>query len=1163
MSNVLVSHTRDRFVVSLLLLIAGVAISAATLPFGARTAAALGGLLEDDPAGLLVGEVVTGGASASDEFVEVYNAASTTFDLVGLELVYASSSGATVTRKQQWSTSLPVGPGRHVLIANGAGIYAGRADGSWSAGISSTGGSMVLRVIGGAVLDALSWGDAASGFREGAPGAAPPAGSSLERLPGGALGNARDTGDNASDSWIQPQPVPQALVDPPTPPEPIDPPPSPEPTVGATEWPTTAPTSEPSAVPTIQPTAAVTATPEPTLTPSPTMGLITVAEARQMPAGSQVTVVARLTTPLGLLGSGTGAFVQDDTAGIALHLQSADWPPLPAGSDVLVTGQVTDRYGQLTIELATAASITQLGSGPPLDLVPTETGAAGEELEARLVQIRGLVVSGPEYLDDGFAVRLDDGSGPLLAVAVLGTEIVPGDLPQGADAEMTGVLGQDDRVAGVGQFRLYLRDHTDLIIHPAPPTPSPQPTPSPPPTAVPPTLTPRPTPTTALTPTPRPTSTPRPTATATPRPSATITPQPTQEPLPVLTIASARGRAIGEHVTVRGTVTAEVGRLLHEDFLVVQDATGGVGVRLAAGDDPPSIGLGRRIQVSGQLADPYGNLEIRATAGSVVSVGDGGSVARRDIRSDELRESREGQLVRLTGRVDRVETGSSGSFALTVTDGGGEARVFVFGSSAIPRERFVAGQRIVATGIVGQRESSRGAGDGHRLWPRDARDIEVLAQPSPSATPRTTPRPTGRATPRPIPTGSPVGGSLLTISEALRRGGAAIIEGAITAPAGLLDGDGRRVTVQDASGAVLVRFPEGARPPELGALIRVAGQVSTYYGAPQLEADALPTVRGRRSVSAAVLTRPPAASEEWRLVRVSGTVGDVSRSGTAWRAELELTGGGSLPVAGLAAAAIAPPAEGGRMTVTGLVRRAYPTASDQRLTVVPRAAADVDSSAGAPGGSQPPLAEGSGDPDGTGPPGAPGESVGLRLPGSPDPGASEADPVGGHPVATLAELAAHEGRIVRVAGRVISVADDSLGLDDGTAQAVLRVMDAPFALDLAPEVGSVINAVGEVRRVATPGDGWEMLVASLADITSPGSVGSGAPDVAPSPSGSMPVLTASVTDASAPAMPIVGWLLLVAAGTLFMAALGAIWWRRRPKDEPLEGDVSPEEPERA
>src|SRR3954451_7318265 len=93
--------------------------------------------------GLLVSEVVTGGTSASDEFIEIYNASGGTLDLAGLELVYATSTGTTVTRKQTW-TSLPVPSHRHVLLANSSGRWAPGADGIYSGGLAATGGSAVL-----------------------------------------------------------------------------------------------------------------------------------------------------------------------------------------------------------------------------------------------------------------------------------------------------------------------------------------------------------------------------------------------------------------------------------------------------------------------------------------------------------------------------------------------------------------------------------------------------------------------------------------------------------------------------------------------------------------------------------------------------------------------------------------------------------------------------------------------------------------------------------------------------------------------------------------------------------------------------------------------------------------------------------------------------------
>ena len=62
---------------------------------------------------LLLAEIQTGGASASDEFVEITNAGGTSVDLAGIEVVYVTSSGGTITRKATWTASQLLDPGRH------------------------------------------------------------------------------------------------------------------------------------------------------------------------------------------------------------------------------------------------------------------------------------------------------------------------------------------------------------------------------------------------------------------------------------------------------------------------------------------------------------------------------------------------------------------------------------------------------------------------------------------------------------------------------------------------------------------------------------------------------------------------------------------------------------------------------------------------------------------------------------------------------------------------------------------------------------------------------------------------------------------------------------------------------------------------------------------
>ena len=197
---------------------------------GMATAAVVGWPPSPD---IVIGEVVTGGASGSDEYFELYNAGEGAVQLGGLEVVYVSASGKSVTRKHQWSDR-QLGAGGRLLLANADGAFAAIADHTYSGGLSATGGIVVLRVSGGTVIDSLSWGSAASEFVEGAPGTAPPAGSSIERRPGGAAGNGRDTNDNVADTILNPAPAPGGSS------------PAPEPT----PEPTPKPTAEPTATPT-------------------------------------------------------------------------------------------------------------------------------------------------------------------------------------------------------------------------------------------------------------------------------------------------------------------------------------------------------------------------------------------------------------------------------------------------------------------------------------------------------------------------------------------------------------------------------------------------------------------------------------------------------------------------------------------------------------------------------------------------------------------------------------------------------------------------------------------------------------------------------------------------------------------------------------------------
>jgi hypothetical protein len=75
-----------------------------------------------------------------------------------------------------------------------------------------------------------------------------------------------------------------------------------------------------------------------------------------------VTIGGTLTTDLGALESGHGAFVEDATGGIAIYLDVAGTAALPMGTAVTVRGSIDDRFAQRTLR-ATAADIHTTGTG--------------------------------------------------------------------------------------------------------------------------------------------------------------------------------------------------------------------------------------------------------------------------------------------------------------------------------------------------------------------------------------------------------------------------------------------------------------------------------------------------------------------------------------------------------------------------------------------------------------------------------------------------------------------------------------------------------------------------------------------------------------------------------------------------------------------------------
>ena len=580
---------------------------------------------------------------------------------------------------------------------------------------------------------------------------------------------------------------------------------------------------------------------------------------------------------------------------------------------------------------------------------------------------------------------------------------------------------------------------------------------------------------------------------------------------------------IGDRVTVQGVVTAEAGRLGTPALIAIQDSTAAIVVRLPDGFARPARGAW--LVVSGTLADPYGQLEIR----SISAIHNDGSASLPAPRSVDavLDDAFEASLVTIEGTATgRPTKATSGDLSFTLETTVGEVRIAADASAGVVQTSIAAGDRLRLTGIVGQRASRKGADDGFRIWLRAPADIVRLGGPDGSAPP------SPGQSPSTAPGGGATGSATITVAAAiLARSGVVTIEGSVTAPARLLDATARRIVVQDRTAAVEVLLPQGMNAPAVGARIRVTGETGRAYDAPRIRASSVARL-GTAPVAPLDLRAAPGAAHEWRLVRIRGDLVEVHRSGERWTAEL-LVAGVRIPIAGLAGASIpvAGVLEGHSATFVGIVRRPHPSATDRRFVVTPRSAVDVTIGASAddtsPGvGSSGGLSGGTTNPRGSGAPAGPGtgpaaESLSRDV--------------------DLATLSAHVGASVRVAGLVAAVSPDGFRLDDGTALADVQLRGAAADLGASISIGDALSAVGRVEQDPVAGSAVVVVedpaaISLVGGFSGPGGNATAMPDEragtqagSPGPDASDRSLTARVAGIVEPVIPgfgIIGLILV-------------------------------------
>jgi hypothetical protein len=154
---------------------------------------------------VVVNEVKTGSAaSASDEFIELYNPCAMAVDLTGFSIVYRSAAG--VTDVVVINLTKTIAAGGWLLIAGPTYSNGGTPDQTYGVGrLAAAGGGVGVRDGAQLLVDSVGYGTATNAFVEGAAGTAPPNGQSIARTP-----NGNDTNHNDADFAVATTPTPRA-----------------------------------------------------------------------------------------------------------------------------------------------------------------------------------------------------------------------------------------------------------------------------------------------------------------------------------------------------------------------------------------------------------------------------------------------------------------------------------------------------------------------------------------------------------------------------------------------------------------------------------------------------------------------------------------------------------------------------------------------------------------------------------------------------------------------------------------------------------------------------------------------------------------------------------------------------------------------------------------
>lgn len=407
------------------------------------------------------------------------------------------------------------------------------------------------------------------------------------------------------------------------------------------------------------------------LAPTPTrvFELVTIADARALPAESRVSVLGSVIAhPCELDTYGREMTLSDGNAGIDVYMEFPNQLSclIPRGEQMVVSGVLRDHLGMVTLYPDSNDDVTRHYAAPR-SIVPksVHTGDVDESVESMLVTIQGSVSNGK----NGDTLWVNDGTGAVEVYADDDSHAFLGDIPRGSVVRMTGIGYQYNT-----KYYIRLRAPEDVIVLER-------------------------------------------------AEKAESVPKGRSVDIGEVSIAQALETQTQNYVTVGGVVTVPPGVIAPRDFWI-QDANGGVHVYFAgAAGAPPQLAPNTTVMLRGRVVSSFGAREIRIEAADALRVfGAGSEIAPIPLETGKADFANEGKLVVVNGFVSSAQ-----GRQIYVDDGSGEVLVYIDANTKV---RWGDLKRGDPARIIGVLTRFRGAPE---ILPRFQADVQFGAFVLPTA----------------------------------------------------------------------------------------------------------------------------------------------------------------------------------------------------------------------------------------------------------------------------------------------------------------------------------------------------------------------------------------------------------------------------------------------